>query len=446
MQIFLSHSSRQKPLVREIKKCLPEYLGAWIDEEKLLIGDNLSASLEATIQSETDYVLLFLDHFAATSTWVAKEVEWTLKAEKSRGRTILLPIVIDDDAIQTIGVPGLDNRKFLRIESFMESSVRSLAAAIASELFALLCRDMELLRRPKPRTASATLEEAQKLLRRQGALIRKIVFPHRKSNPLSLETLGLVMNSQTDDPVNIDDLESVLSSIVRGNLMPGLVYDGYSLFLSEEHASWKAEMHQEKKLKVGRATAGMIQNGMSVILDAGSTVEEIVRIICKKIENRALTKITIATTSINIADMISDCCVSMGFDDDFSAVRLFVPGGRVRPNTQAVVPTHSGGLSDLERLTECIGKFDLGIIGVNGIDAEAGLTTHDNAEAANKTEILRLATSRIAVGDSSKIGIILENVITDFDDPLKLVLDDNENSRSLRESVGSRGVQILLAQ
>ena len=44
MRIFLSHSSIQKPLVREIKKRLPQHLNAWIDEERLLFGESTYGS------------------------------------------------------------------------------------------------------------------------------------------------------------------------------------------------------------------------------------------------------------------------------------------------------------------------------------------------------------------------------------------------------------------
>ena len=84
MQIFLSHSSKQKPLIREIRKNLPEHLESWIDEEKLLIGDDISASLQSAIKVETDYLLIFLDAHAASSTWVAAELRWALQAEKDQ--------------------------------------------------------------------------------------------------------------------------------------------------------------------------------------------------------------------------------------------------------------------------------------------------------------------------------------------------------------------------
>jgi len=60
MKIFLSHSNKHKPLVREIKSYLPEHLNLWLDEKELLIGDNISTSIQKTIQAETDYVVFLL--------------------------------------------------------------------------------------------------------------------------------------------------------------------------------------------------------------------------------------------------------------------------------------------------------------------------------------------------------------------------------------------------
>jgi hypothetical protein len=113
MQIFLSHSSKQKPLVREIRRQLPEYLGAWIDEEKLLFGENIVSSLSSAISSETDYVLLFIDEYAVASKWVDKEITWALEAEKSQCRTILLPIVLDEKALTSLDNVGIQSRKYL---------------------------------------------------------------------------------------------------------------------------------------------------------------------------------------------------------------------------------------------------------------------------------------------------------------------------------------------
>jgi DeoR/GlpR family transcriptional regulator of sugar metabolism len=267
------------------------------------------------------------------------------------------------------------------------------------------------------------------------------VFPHRRGNPISVEKLREVISTLTSYHFAPDEFETILKMVAQRNLIPGLVYDGYEIFLLEEHASWKAEIQHQNKLKIGRRVASMIDNGMKVLLDAGSTTEEVVKIICTKIENRALTRVTIATTSVNIADMISDCCVTMGFDDDFSAVRLFIPGGQIRPSTQAIVPAFEAGRTQLAALSSIVGGFDLGIVGVNGVDLDGALTTHANAEATNKRDILDVSNVKVIVGDSSKIGIRLESKFADLADDIRYVVDgdpENQNILALAKEFGEK--------
>jgi DeoR/GlpR family transcriptional regulator of sugar metabolism len=445
MQIFLSHSSKLKPLVREVKKNLPTHLNSWIDEEKLLFGDRIAASIEATIKSDTDYVLLFIDDHAATSEWVRKELEWTLQAEKRQNRTILLPIVIEKEAFEKIDNVEIQNRKYIHLNNFLESSVYSLSESISSELFALVCRDMNRLGHPRPQTPLDKITGAETLLRTQAAIIQKTVFPHREPNPISKEKLLDVVNSYNEDLIAGDEFEAILASIVQRNLIPGLNYDGFEAFLIEEHASWKSELHHQRKEQIGRKAVGLIHNGMKVILDAGSTTEEIGHLLCKKIENRAITKVTIATTSVNIADMISDCCVKMGFDDDFSAVRLFIPGGQIRPNTQAIVPAYDKRSRQIIKLAENLEGFDIGFLGVNGVDAHLGFTTHGNAEAENKKDIIEVSNTSVIVGDSSKIGVTLECKFADFEDDICFVVDDDQTNESLQCIVKTYANKIMLA-
>ena len=39
MKVFLSHSSRDQALVREVKGLLPDFLNTWLDEDSLCWGD-----------------------------------------------------------------------------------------------------------------------------------------------------------------------------------------------------------------------------------------------------------------------------------------------------------------------------------------------------------------------------------------------------------------------
>ena len=207
MQIFLSHSSKQKPLIREVKSYFPSHLNAWLDEEKLLFGDSVPKTLEETIKRDSDYVLLFIDRNAAESGWVYKELHWALQAEKDSERIILLPIVVEDEALGKMLSDEIKDRKHLRLDSFRSDGVKTLAERIVTELFALICRDMQELRSPTPRSRTIinAIANTDQLLRAQASMIQKAVFPHRRANPISKEKLAEVI--RTIGEMNISDAE-----------------------------------------------------------------------------------------------------------------------------------------------------------------------------------------------------------------------------------------------
>jgi DeoR family transcriptional regulator of aga operon len=78
-------------------------------------------------------------------------------------------------------------------------------------------------------------------------------------------------------------------------------------------------------------------------------------------------------------------------------IRLVLSGGEVRNASYEL----SGPLS-----VSAIEAFnlDLAILGVDGIDARAGLTTYDHAEATTNAALVRRAARVIVVADASKLG------------------------------------------
>src|ERR1041385_4484158 len=136
MKIFLSHSSKNKPLVREVKSHLPEHIKLWIDEKDLLIGDDLETSIKDAIQANSDYVIIFIDDHTAHSPWLLKELSWAIKHEAEIGRTFILPVILDQEALKHDELNYFSKRKYLKCLDFSESSIRALANNIISELFA----------------------------------------------------------------------------------------------------------------------------------------------------------------------------------------------------------------------------------------------------------------------------------------------------------------------
>jgi hypothetical protein len=133
VRIFLSHSSRDKDLVHGVLRRFPTWLTGWLDEDRLLLGNELSASLKDAIDSEVDYVVLFLSDAAASSTWVRQEVDWALEQEIKLERVFLLPVLVGDTREQLAEL-GLAGRVYLEMTRFGDDYSKLLADQLADQM------------------------------------------------------------------------------------------------------------------------------------------------------------------------------------------------------------------------------------------------------------------------------------------------------------------------
>lgn len=133
MRIFFSHSSRDKPLLRELNAYFPPWLSSWIDDERLLFGSDLELSLSAAINEDVDFVVLFLGRDAVESAWVRREIEWALAREDALGRAILLPVLMGAarDSLRDL---GLANRVTVELADHTQVGVRMLGEKLTNHL------------------------------------------------------------------------------------------------------------------------------------------------------------------------------------------------------------------------------------------------------------------------------------------------------------------------
>jgi DeoR/GlpR family transcriptional regulator of sugar metabolism len=431
--------------VRELIKGLPKHLSPWIDEDKLLIGDDIRWTLESTIRDTTDYVVLLVDSLALESAWVAKEVAWALEVERAEGRTLLLPVIVEQVSLEREPFSRLAKKRHLQLRDNTERSVRALAHDLAMELFALTCRDLKKARASRGQTPLRTLEDADAFLQARVERIQRIVFPHHKDNPIPLEKVLELLNEGDWPPLSQDEFDQLLDRVHHQHLVPGLRFDLSEVYLVEEHARWKGRIEHRKKALIGQKAATLIENGSRVFIDAGSTTDELVKAICKMVETRTLTRLTIGTTSAKIAGTISKCCVDMGFVDDFTAVDLFVPGGRVRPNTQAIVPSFGPDLRQIEMMAAMLEGFDMCFVGVNAVGVDGTLMTHSTREVDNKAGMLTASAARYVLGDSSKIGLSLPAPFARLGSGIRLIVDKEPDNRGLDLLLSQYGDDVVLA-
>ena len=85
------------------------------------------------------------------------------------------------------------------------------------------------------------------------------------------------------------------------------------------------------------------------------------------------------------------------------------------------------------------------MIGVDGISARGGLTTHDEIEAHTNAMMIRRADRVIVVADGSKIGRSCLAAIGPITDVATLVTDDSADSGGI-DALRRAGIEVVIAR
>jgi hypothetical protein len=94
--VFLSHSSRDKEIVRRIDRQLKSAgFGTWLDENDIPFGKSISTEIQNGID-HSDIILVFLSEYSVSSKWV--ENEWQAKFFESvtSEQIGVIPVLLND--------------------------------------------------------------------------------------------------------------------------------------------------------------------------------------------------------------------------------------------------------------------------------------------------------------------------------------------------------------
>jgi DeoR family transcriptional regulator of aga operon len=206
------------------------------------------------------------------------------------------------------------------------------------------------------------------------------------------------------------DRQRLLTRTHGGAVGQGVVY--------ELPLRYKGARHRDEKRRIAAAAAERIADGMAIGLTGGTTCTEVARAIVER------EHLTVVTNALNIA---SELAVR-------SNLRLVVTGGVARAESYELVgPMAEQALAGL--------NLDVVCLGVDGIDAEVGCTTHHEVEAHTDQALMRRARRTIVVADASKIGVVAFARICPIEGVDELITDGAADSRSLG-AIGSAGVSV----
>lgn len=96
MKVFLSHSSKDKGIVRRIKDDLKSYsYKTWMDEDDIPIGGSIVENIEIGLK-ESDVLVVFLSQNSTLSKWVKKEWQVKFFNQINEDKVFVLPILLND--------------------------------------------------------------------------------------------------------------------------------------------------------------------------------------------------------------------------------------------------------------------------------------------------------------------------------------------------------------
>ena len=127
---FLSHSSKDKPFIRQLAADLTASgVSVWLDEQRIRVGDSIPDKIAQGLAG-SDYFLIAMSHNSVGSEWVKKELNNALVNEVHRRKVHILPLKLDDAPIPTI----IADKKYADFSISYKSGLDDLRASLREDI------------------------------------------------------------------------------------------------------------------------------------------------------------------------------------------------------------------------------------------------------------------------------------------------------------------------
>lgn len=231
----------------------------------------------------------------------------------------------------------------------------------------------------------------------------------RQAGSASVETLGEKLEvSLATVRRDLQELEECgLLRRTHGGAIPiePLIYEA---FRHDRSFQDQVGSFADEKRRIAQAAAELISPGNTIALTAGTTTTEVVRNL------HTLSGITVVTNTVNVAMELRNR----------KDLHVFVTGGFLRGDWFSLVgPAAVASVSGL--------FADLLFVGVNGIDAQHGLTCFNADEVEINRTMVRQAKQKIALADHSKLGVIANWLICPTDHIDLLITDTGATEKMI---------------
>ncbi|GAB3798962.1 DeoR/GlpR family DNA-binding transcription regulator [Humibacter antri] len=256
-------------------------------------------------------------------------------------------------------------------------------------------------------------------LRRQRMLAMLADRGFVRVNELS-EAFGVSGVTVRGDLAQLEDAQGIRR--VRGGAVPRAVAG-----LLEHPVEESLRSSKEEKRAIARAAAALVEPGMSVLLDVGSTC---LAVALELVGRDDLHDVTVVTNGLTIA---------LELEHAIPRIQVIVTGGALRPLQHSLVAPFATEV--LQRV-----HADLAILGCNGVDAVTGVTNINLPEAEIKQAMLRASARAVVVADGSKAGQVHLGRIGGLQAFTTIFLGASADANSVNRLRATRSVDIELIE
>ncbi|MEH7437030.1 DeoR/GlpR family DNA-binding transcription regulator [Neobacillus drentensis] len=159
--------------------------------------------------------------------------------------------------------------------------------------------------------------------------------------------------------------------------------------LQEPSMIEKSSKNLQEKRQIAKYAAGLVEEGDTIYLDAGTTVREMIEFLPDK-------NIVVVTNGLmHLSPLLN------------KGISTYLIGGLIKPNTNAFIGR--GALASLD-----LYRFDKCFMGINGIHPQLGFTTPDQEEAMVKQKAISLSRETYILADNTKFAEISFAKIADI--------------------------------
>lgn len=176
------------------------------------------------------------------------------------------------------------------------------------------------------------------------------------------------------------------------------------------------------KKAIGKATAALIPDNSSLLINIGTTTEQVAHALC---DHRGL---LVITNNINAIDIMKN----------FLGIDLIIAGGQVRRSDGGIV-----GVAAVDFINQF--KVDYAVIGVSAIDEDGSLLDYDFSEVRVAQAIIKNSRHVILVADTMKLARNAP-IRIDHISQINTIVINEPLPAKLQEICAGSGVEVVVAE